>query len=244
MREDVLGGLGVRIAGGDDREGGGDGPALVLLHGYGAPGTDLVPLFRQVAAPPGLRFVFPEAPLQVDFGFPGMSGRAWWHLDVMALQERLAHGPEAALAVANEEPEGLAGARNLVLALLDELCERYRVPKERVILGGFSQGAMVACDAALRSERPLAGLVLLSTAPVALSEWQKLAPRRAGLAVLQSHGRADPLLPFSGAELLRDTLDRAGLQVQFLAFNGGHAIPGGVTDALGPFFTRTLGATP
>jgi phospholipase/carboxylesterase len=243
LKEDVLGGLGVRIAGGDDREGGGEGPALVLLHGYGAPGTDLVPLWRQVEAPASLRFVFPEAPLTVDVGFPGMSGRAWWHLDVMALQERLARGPDSALAAASEIPAGLDEAREAVLRLLDELSERYRVAPERVVLGGFSQGAMVACDAALRSRRPLAGLVLLSAAPVALTEWRRTAPLRAGLSVLQSHGRADPILPFAGAELLRDALTEAGLSVEFLAFNGGHGIPAGATTALGPFLARTLGET-
>src|SRR5580704_2280770 len=48
-----LGDLDARVTGGSDREGGGDGPVVVLLHGFGAPGDDLVPLGRVLAAPRG-----------------------------------------------------------------------------------------------------------------------------------------------------------------------------------------------
>jgi phospholipase/carboxylesterase len=44
MRVDKLGGLTVRLTGGTDGKGGGNGPLVVLLHGFGAPGDDLVPL--------------------------------------------------------------------------------------------------------------------------------------------------------------------------------------------------------
>src|SRR5947209_15886119 len=46
MKESMVAGLRVRWAGGDDREGGGDGPLVILMHGFGAPGDDLVPLWR------------------------------------------------------------------------------------------------------------------------------------------------------------------------------------------------------
>ena len=59
MRTTTLGQLTVHLTGGTDREGGGDGPLVVLLHGFGAPGTDLVPLWRELRAPPGTRFAFP-----------------------------------------------------------------------------------------------------------------------------------------------------------------------------------------
>jgi phospholipase/carboxylesterase len=45
-------------------------------------------------------------------------------------------------------------------------------------------------------------------------------PKRAGLPVLESHGRHDPRLPFEIAELLWDRLAAAGLDVRFVAFNG------------------------
>ena len=83
MRELKLGTLTAHVTGGTDREGGGTGPVVVLLHGYGAPGTDLVPLWRELAVPREVRFVFPEAPLAL-----GNGGRAWWQLDMARLQDR------------------------------------------------------------------------------------------------------------------------------------------------------------
>ncbi len=59
-----------------------------------------------------------------------------------------------------------------------------------------------------------------------------LMPARRGLPVLQSHGRADPVLPFEIAKRLRAELVSAGLPVEFIALNGGHGIPGGVLDGL------------
>ena len=61
MRVDKLGGLTVRLTGGVDGKGGGAGPLVVLLHGFGAPGDDLVALSEYLDAPAGTRFLFPEA---------------------------------------------------------------------------------------------------------------------------------------------------------------------------------------
>jgi phospholipase/carboxylesterase len=94
---------------------------------------------------------------------------------------------------------------------------------------------MLATDVTLRAERPPAGLVILSGAPVCVDEWTELAPKRAGLPVLQSHGRADPVLPFQGGEWVRDLLEGSRLPVDFVPFNGGHGIPSGVLERLGPF---------
>jgi phospholipase/carboxylesterase len=111
------------------------------------------------------------------------------------------------------------------------------------VLGGFSQGAMLACDVALRSARAPAGLVLFSGAPVDVPSWRQLAPARKGLPVLMSHGRSDPILPFAGGEYLRDLLREAGLSVDFIEWNGGHGIPDGVLERLGPFLAaRAAGA--
>jgi phospholipase/carboxylesterase len=236
MRLLKLGQLMARVTGGTDREGGGEGPVLVLMHGFGAPATDLVPLFRAIQVPPEVRFVFPAAPLLLDTHAPDdVAARAWWMIDLARMQAGLLRGDHAELARAT--PPGLATARAAVRGLLEALEAELHAPPEKVVLGGFSQGAMLATDVALRAERPPAGLVILSGAPVSLDEWSELAPKRAGLPVLQSHGRADPILPYAGAEQLRDLLEGSRLAVDFLAFNGGHGIPSGVLEKLGPFVT-------
>jgi len=112
-----------------------------------------------------------------------------------------------------------------VVAMLDELEPLLGVSGDRVALGGFSQGAMLACDVALRSRRPLAGLMLLSGVMISRPEWLPLMPERAGLPMFQSHGRQDPLLPFELAAELRDAMRAAGVAVDWLEFAGGHEIP-------------------
>jgi phospholipase/carboxylesterase len=184
--------------------------------------------------PREVRFVFPAAPLVLDPRAPDeLAPRAWWLIDIAGLQQAVAQGRAAELA--REKPPGLDEARELVNGLLAALETELSAPLENVILGGFSQGAMLACDVTLRAPRSPAGMVLLSGAPVAVPEWRALAPSRQGVPVLMSHGRSDPVLPFAGSELLRDLLKEAGLSVDFVEWNGGHGIPDGVVDRLGPF---------
>ncbi|HEV8245728.1 MAG TPA: hypothetical protein VGP93_08165 [Polyangiaceae bacterium] len=240
MKKLRLGELETRIAGGSDREGDGQGPVIVLLHGFGAPATDLVPLWRQIDVPSEVRFVFPAAPIVLDPGLPDeVAGRAFWMIDIAGLQAAALAGRVADLI--EREPVGLSEARRALTSVIDAIEGELGVPSDRIVIGGFSQGAMLACDFALRDSRPLAGLVLLSGTLITHSAWRKLAPLRAGLPVLQSHGRADPILPFAVAAALSQLLADAGLELEFLEFNGGHGIPSGVLDRLGPFATRALG---
>lgn len=231
MRRLKLADLDVVLGGGPDREGGGTGPMLVLMHGYGAPGDDLVPLARQLAVDPSVRFCFPAAPHSLDLGMPApSSGRAWWPIDMIELQRAVMMGDYEALTT--RVPDGLSEARAAVQGLLAALERDHGASPERLVLGGFSQGAMLATDVTLRAERPPAALVILSGSLIAGQEWLPLMKSRAGLRVLQSHGRTDPVLSYELAERLRDELSQAGLEVTFVTFNGGHGIPNGVLDAL------------
>ncbi len=234
MRVENIGGLTVRMAGGTDGKGGGHGPALVLLHGWAAPGDDLVPLWQVIDAPQGTKFLFPEGPLSVNTGFA--ESRAWWLIDVEKLEQDFASGRSRNLS--REVPPGLGAAREHLLAFFAEACERYGVVLEKTILGGFSQGAMLACDVALRSDMPLGGLAVLSGSLLARDEWVPLMPNRKGLAVLQSHGSDDPVLPFFLAEQLRDFLTDAGVTVDWLGFRGGHEIPEEALIRLGRFLHK------
>jgi phospholipase/carboxylesterase len=232
MRHVDVAGTSVLLAGGADREGGGDGPLVVLLHGFGAPGDDLAPFWRVIDAPPGTRWAFPAAPLALD----GTGGRAWWMIDI---EQRIRAAERGDLdRLTHEVPEGLAHARERVVAVLDALEKELR--PSHLVLGGFSQGAILSCDVALRTRRRLAGITLLSGTLVAKDDWAALTSQRAGLPVFQSHGASDPLLPFPQAETLRNMLREGGADVTWVPFRGGHEIPAAVVDALGPWMRRAL----
>ncbi|MFW5926012.1 MAG: alpha/beta hydrolase [Myxococcota bacterium] len=238
MRETTLGELRVRIAGGTDREGGGDGPVVVLMHGFGAPGEDLVGLWRVLDLPREVRFVFPEAPMELPGGLYG-AARAWWMIDLQALERARAEGRVRDRR--REHPEGLEPARRSVIAMLDALERELGVESKDVVLGGFSQGSMLALDVALHDARPLAGLVLLSCTLLAEDDWVPRMASRRGLPVLQTHGEQDELLAFELAEQLRDRMREAGMDVTWVPFRGGHGIPGPALDALQTFLARTCG---
>jgi phospholipase/carboxylesterase len=220
---------------------------VVLLHGFGAPGNDLVPLAQYLPVPAGTRFAFPAAPLSLgmggmglDFGLGSMDSRAWWMIDMERIERRIRSGGRGHTELTEEVPEGLEPARTQLLSALGEMERSLGVPEGQVVLGGFSQGAMLSLDVALRSQRPLAGLVLMSGTLLCKPEWLPLMPARRGLPVLQSHGRQDMLLPFAIAEDLREHLRGAGLAVEFLPFSGGHEIPPQVLKAAEKFLQRVL----
>jgi phospholipase/carboxylesterase len=180
-----------------------------------------------------VRFVFPEAPLELG-GLYGDS-RAWWLLDLARLEDELRRGIPRDRRT--EIPDGLLQAREQVLRFLDQV--ESRLPTKRLVLGGFSQGAMVALDVALHREQTPAGLILMSGTLLAESEWGPRMSKLRGLPVLQSHGRADGLLPFSIAEVLRDKLRAAGAHVDWHDFVGGHEIPMTVIAAASHFLTAS-----
>jgi phospholipase/carboxylesterase len=222
--------------------------AMVLCHGFGASGTDLVPLASEVLARrPELanrvRFVFPAAPLSLP-GFAGGEARAWWPIDFESMVAMRASGAAGRTVLRQHIPEGLAAARRQLAACLEAVAQTAGLPLGRVVLGGFSQGAMVTTDLALRQDEAPAALVIFSGTLLAEPEWRARAVRRRGLSVLQSHGRQDPLLPFSDAEALRGLLQEAGLKMDFLAFDGPHTIPEVALDHLGALLLSLLKPTP
>src|SRR5262245_22565701 len=216
--------------------------AVVLCHGYGAMGTDLVGLVRPLLiADPELAskavLIFPAAPL--DLTEQGMAGgRAWWHIDLDRFINRPT--PELLDKCRRAAPAGLAESRQLLLSLIDEAGKQYRLSADRFILGGFSQGAMLTTDVALRLPQPPAGLAVLSGALINEAEWRPLAMQRGPLAVLQSHGRHDSILPFPMGAALRDLLLEAGAEIDFQAFAGDHEIPPPVVSRLAGLLARLL----
>lgn len=236
MDETTFGGLKVRLAGGIDGRGGGAGPLVILFHGFGAPGDDLVPLAEAIDVPAGTRWLFPEGPLPLSLGFG--DARAWWIIDFARIQADREAGRVRDMSM--EVPNGLILARERLAGFLNELPRSLPVEFNNTVIGGFSQGAMLTCDAVLHNPAPFAGLVQLSGNLLAQSVWGPLMPKRKGLPVFQSHGTEDEILAHIGAERLRDLLAQSGLVVEWHSFRGGHEIPESVLRRLGLFLTKVL----
>jgi len=227
----TLGELNVRIVGDENPN-----HLVVLCHGYGAPGTDLVGLANALvhlepSLGQGVQFIFPEAPISLAAGF--FESRAWWHIDMAKLEQAMATGELRDMR--NESPEGLPDARRKILGLLDILTQTTGLSMGQITLGGFSQGAMLATDVALRLEEAPHSLCIMSGTLLTADIWEQKARARTGLNVFQSHGQVDPLLPFAGATWLKELLEEAGISVDFHPFNGAHTIPQDVLESLASF---------
>ena len=170
------------------------GPAqhlVVLCHGYGADGNDLIglaPHWQNLL--PDVAFAAPNAPQRCDGG----AGFQWFPISALE---------PAAMAA------GVAAAAPGLDEFLDAELARHGLPPDRLLLVGFSQGTMMALHVGLR--RRAAAIVgysgLLAGSPPAANAG---AP-----AILLVHGDADPLIP---AGLMLDSalaLARAGLCVQW-----------------------------
>jgi phospholipase/carboxylesterase len=129
-----------------------------------------------------------------------------------------------------------------VAALLVENVLRNveRSPGGPIVLGGFSQGAMVASEVAFGSDARLRALVLLSGTLVDERTWERNFQMRRDMPVFLAHGRSDRMLPFAVADRFRTELEAAGLKVTWFPFDGGHEIPAAVVIELNKF----LGALP
>lgn len=209
-------------------------PVVVLLHGFGAEGTDLVPLAQALSHVTPYHYLVAEAPHALPQG-----GRAWWNIDFAARQARLERGE--GLDLRQETPEGLPHARALVSSLLEETRRELGLDARKLALVGFSQGAMLSFDTALHAAEPPACVGLLSGSFLSEATWRPRFAARRDLPVFMSHGIHDMILPFALSELLRDELKREGYDVRFVPFRGGHEIPRVVFDELRAFLSRCLG---
>lgn len=237
----VIAGLDVVVV--QDRAGSPDG-VVVLCHGFGAPGTDLVGLAEALVelepALSGVRFVFPAAPLQLgEAGFG--DSRAWWMIDFDVIAKLRTGSPEALREFRKQEPAGMASARRALHALVDEVVNTSGLGFSKLVLGGFSQGAMLATDLTLRLEEAPSGLAVLSGTLLTEDVWRAKAKLRSGLPVFQSHGRFDEVLPFAASRSLEAVLVESGLEVEFCEFSGGHEIPLVALRGLAAFLKRRLG---
>ena len=194
----------------------------MLLHGYGSKADDWLQFVEKIAVPNSGRLIFPQAPLRG----PGPA-RGWWWLDISGNVPPGERFPD----FSTKSPGGIKIAARLVREVLD----RVEGP---IVLGGFSQGAMVSGEIAFQTDQPLAGLVLLGGTTVNEAAWVERFPGRRSLPIFIAHGRQDGVLPFAIADRFRTRLQAAGMDVTWVPFQGSHEIPASVVQELNRFLAR------
>lgn len=191
---------------------------VVFLHGYGADGADLLGL-ADVLGPhlPGAAFVAPDAP---DRCAGGGFGYQWFPIPRF-------DGSTEAMAEA-----GIEASTADLNAFLDARLAEKGLTSDRLVLVGFSQGAMMSLHVAPRRAESVAGVVAISgrlLRPEAVAAEARVKP-----PILIMHGDQDPVVPFGELARAGDALVGAGFQVFGHVMKGtGHGIaPDGLGAAL------------
>jgi phospholipase/carboxylesterase len=204
-----------------------DAPVVIVLHGFGVAGDDLVPLAQLLAQHTDYRYAVPEAPIALP-----REGRAWWAVD---FSDGRSHYAQGGLDLRKEAPPELPRARALIAQLIQSAKQRTGVSENKIALVGFSQGAMLSLDTALHLATPPACVGFLSGSYLHEEAWQPRFAARRSMPVFMSHGTEDEILPFALSERLRDAMRADGMQVTFVPFADGHDIPVEVVDKLREF---------
>ncbi len=205
--------------------------AVWLFHGYGANEQDLAGVADYMDPDGVYTWILPQGPYEVGFG-PYMVGRSWFDLDVPTIQESIAKGDKSFLE--REISPALAKSS----ADLIPKVAVASAPFDEVVFAGFSQGSFVAFDLFLSlldsTEFLVRTAMLFSTAMARPRVWAEKITQLDKQTVFQSHGLEDPVLPFAGAQRLKDSLEKArdtsGLTFEFEGFQGGHEIPASALD--------------
>jgi phospholipase/carboxylesterase len=195
---------------------------VVLLHGLGADGNDVIDLaLNWQPILPKAEFLAVHAPFACD---TAPYGRQWFSARDLDPAKLL---------------EGVRAAAAVLDPALDELLAKRRLPADHLALVGFSQGAIMALHAGLRRRTQVAGIVAFSGAIIGP---EMLAGEMASNPpVLLVHGEADEVVPFEMMAHARTALKAAGVPVTGVARPGlGHAIDDDGIILAGDFLARHL----
>jgi phospholipase/carboxylesterase len=194
--------------------------ALVLFHGRGADERDLFPLLDLLDPERRLLGVTARGPLSLP------PGGAHWYV---------------VRRVGYPDPETFHATYPQLAGWLDELLAEHYIPHERAVLGGFSQGTVMAYALGLGARRPRpAGILALSGFIPEVEGFQLDLDKAAGLPVAIGHGEHDPVIPVEFGRDARDRLREAGADVTYRESPMPHAIDPGFMRELPGWLGATV----
>ncbi len=204
--------------------------AVIWLHGLGADGYDFVPVVKELESlgAPAARYVFPHAPMMPVTINNGFVMRAWYDIRTADLAHR-------------EDEQTIRSSQRAVEELIGREVQRG-IPRARIVLAGFSQGAAITLQTGLRQAEPLAGLVALSGyLPLADRLAAERHLRSAGVPVLMAHGTDDPVVPVARAIRSRELLASLDYDVDWHEYPMPHSVCAEELEAIAAFLRQRLG---
>lgn len=176
--------------------------SVIWLHGLGANGHDFEPIVPELKLPTDLpiRFIFPHAPEIPVTVNGGYIMPAWYDITEMDIERKV-------------DENQLRQSAAEIIKLIEREVERG-IPSHRIVLAGFSQGGAVVYETALSYDKPLAGLLCLSTYLATKASLQRSEANQA-TPIQIFHGTLDPVVPVVLGESAYKTLQDWGYQVEY-----------------------------
>jgi len=203
---------------------------VIWLHGLGADGHDFEPIVPELGLSPDLnvRFVFPHAPMIPVTINQGFVMRAWYDIAASDIAER-------------QDENGIRASQALLVELIEaQIAEG--IDSARIVLAGFSQGGVIALQTGLRFNKPLAGIMALSTyLPLAETLAAEKSDENLAIPVFLAHGSADPVIAVDLAYSARGQLEKQGYQPSWHEYDEmQHSVCAEEIEHIGQWFGTVL----
>ncbi len=189
--------------------------AVILCHGYGASGDDMASLIPSfVHTLPDTAFFCPNGVKELGF-----NSYEWFSLD--DYNADCMHNQAYLSLLMKRLPEPAVVIRRKLI----EIQEKYNISVQDIILGGFSQGGLLALYVALTHSEKVAGVIGMSAAPILFGETLPVSDIKQKPPVVLTHGSADMVVPPKGLALNIDQLNTIGITPDVFVSEGmGHSI--------------------
>jgi phospholipase/carboxylesterase len=192
----------------------------VLLHGRGVDENDLFPLLDELDPERRLLGVTPRGPLTLP---PG--GHHWY----------------AVRRIGYPDPVTFRATYPILTGWLDSLLESHGVAPERMVVGGFSQGAVMSYAVGLGRGRPRpAAILAFSGFLPTVEDFQLDLSQARELPVAIGHGEYDPVIGVEWGRDARERLEAAGARVTYRESPMPHAIDPRYLEELRSWLVRVL----
>ncbi|WP_028582419.1 alpha/beta hydrolase [Desulfogranum japonicum] len=201
---------------------------VIWLHGLGADGNDFAPIVPELQLPKNaqVRFLFPHAPSIPVTVNGGYVMPAWFDILEMEIDRKV-------------DSRQLVSSAEKIRLFIDREIERG-INSKRILLAGFSQGGAVAYHLSLTYDKPLGGLLAMSTY-FATSDIIEVSDANKALPIAIQHGTFDPVVPENLGQKAAATLSEWGYVVRYQNYPMEHSVCPQQIDHISEWFVERLG---
>ena len=185
---------------------------VIMMHGYGASMHDLVSIAQAVNDKDYI-YIFPNAPIEMNVGFY-QKGYAWFPIETADYIE----------------------SSELLEETIEQIIKSYKYNK--IYIGGFSQGGMMALHAGLFSNRDYSGTIILSSKIIDDKSTKIGINNPDNTKIFISHGRFDSIIDIEEGRRIKQTLQKQGFDLFYKEYDIGHEISADVIEDLSKWLEK------